>query len=922
MKALFAWLALAASASAWAQAPGLRGTVTDASGAVVSGAQIQLRGPGREWLVKSDAAGQYSVAPLPAGAYQVRITAKGFTAAEKRGLEIAEPRILDIRLAIHGEAQVITVRDEPRSVGTAPDANASRVLLRERQLAALSDDPDELALQLQALAGPAPGPGGGEIFIDGFSGARLPPKASIREVRINANPFSPEYDRPGFSRIEVFTKPGSDSQHGQALAQYNDQRLNARNPLLAQATRPPYRAQVYTLNLTGPIVRNRASFTFDGERRDIGENAFVLATTLDADLNPLPVNQVLAAPQTRTVVNPRLDFAINPKNTLAVRFQALRLAYENQGVGDFNLPSRAYDERQRDETLQATETAVVSARTINESRFQFLRSSLRYQGASDAPAITVQGAFAGGGAPVGDSGSRTANYEFSNVTFHTRGKNALKWGGRWREARLDDRSVANFAGTYIFYSLAQYQATLLGQDGAMPSQFTRNAGNPEAAVNQRDAGLFFSDDWRLRPNLTLSYGVRYEVQSNLGGRGDWAPRVGIACGLGAKGGSPARTVLRAGFGEFLDRIPLNVTLNNMRFDGVQQQSYQILGPAFFPSVPPPALLEASRQPQQLRPVFGGITAPQVFQASAGVEQQLNAGSRVSLTWIASRGVHLLNLRNVNAPVQGGYPMGDRSIRLLTESAGLSRLQQLVAGANVSYRKLYFYGSYTLSYGMANNEGIPANPYDLRAEWSPASYGDVRHRLAGGVTAPLPRGFSLSVFLLANSGIPYNITTGLDPYATGFPAARPALLRGVGAAQCSDKYVAGFGCFVLNPAPGVPAIGRNAARGPASWNQALRFSRTWNFGAEGGASVKSGGGGHDGAPQGAIPDSAGTRRYRMVMSASTLNALNRANYAPPNGVLTSPYFGQYRALGGLAVMSHGGAPGTFNRKIDLQVQFSW
>ena len=158
----------------------------------------------------------------------------------------------------------------------------------------------------------------------------------------------------------------------------------------------------------------------------------------------------------------------------------------------------------------------------------------------------------------------------------------------------------------------------------------------------------------------------------------------------------------------------------------------------------------------------------------GAERQLNQASRVTLTWIHSRGVHLLNLRNINAPIQGSYPAGDRSIRLLTESAGTSRLNQLVAGANINYRKLYLFGSYTLSYGMADNEGLPADPYNLRAEWGPSSYGDIRHRAAGGVTVPLPWKFGASVFLLANSGQPYNITTGLDPNSTGYAAARPAL----------------------------------------------------------------------------------------------------------------------------------------------------
>ena len=863
---------------------------------------MQLRGP-RELRARTGPEGQFAFPSLPAGVYQLRITAKGFTPAQKQDLAIERPQVLDTRLAIHGEAQVVIVPDELRGVNATAEANAARIVLRQRQLAALSDDPDELAVQLQALAGPAPGPGGGEFFVDGFSGGRLPSKSAIREVRINANPFSAEFDRPGFSHIEIFTKPGSDFFHGQAFFQYNDQRLNARNPLLTQSTRPPYRAQIYSLNLAGPIVRNKASFTFDADRRDIRENAFVLATTLDANLNPVPVNQALPAPQHRTSLNPRLDYAINPKHSLTLRFQDLRLNYDNQGAGDFNLASRAYNERQSEQTVQATETATLSARLINESRAQFVRSSLRYAAAGDAPSITVLGAFSGGGAPLGNSSSLTDKGEFSNTTLLSRGKHGVRWGGRVRQSRLADTSLNNFAGTYIFYSLDQYRATLLHQPGAAPSQFTRNAGTPEALVRQTDAGLFFADDWRVRPNLTLSLGLRYEVQSNLGGRGDWAPRAAIAWGLDARASQPARTVLRAGFGTFFDRIPLSVTLNSLRYDGVNQQSYLILDPDFFPAIPPVSSLEASRQPQQLRPVYRGVQAPQLYQGSIGIERQLNPLSRLSLTWITSRGVHLLNLRNANAPMLGNYPAGDRSIRLLTESAGLSRQNQLQAGLNATYRKIFIYGTYTLSYGMADNEGIPADPYDLHAEWSPSSYGDVRHRAAGGATIPLPFNFSLSAFLLANSGQPYNITTGLDPYATGYPAARPALLAARDAASCRGpnlKYAAGFGCFDLVPAPGVPTIGRNAARGPSAFNNALRLSRTWHFG----------------------PESGGTRKDSIVLSASTLNAFNHPNFAPPDGVLTSTYFSQYRALGGLAVMSHGGAPTTYNRKLDLQLRFTF
>ncbi|HEY1497506.1 MAG TPA: carboxypeptidase-like regulatory domain-containing protein, partial [Candidatus Solibacter sp.] len=297
---------------AWAQElPALSGTVTDPSGAAVPGAAVQLRGPGRDRRVRTDRAGQYAFEPVAPGSYQVRFTAKGFAVSVKNDLVVDRPSVFDVQLVIGTTAQVINVEDQQRGVSAEADSNGSAIVMRERQIAALSDDPDELALQLQALAGPAPGPGGGQIFIDGFTGGNLPPKSSIREIRINANPFSPEYDRPGFSRVEIFTKPGSDALHGSAFTQYGDAIFNSRNPLFTQSTRPPYRSQFYGLGMSGPLRRNKASFSFDAEHRQIDENAFILATTPDST-----INQALATPQSRTNLRPRLDYSINPRNTL------------------------------------------------------------------------------------------------------------------------------------------------------------------------------------------------------------------------------------------------------------------------------------------------------------------------------------------------------------------------------------------------------------------------------------------------------------------------------------------------------------------------------------------------------------------------------------------------------------------------------
>src|SRR5882724_5031128 len=242
------------------ETPSLRGVVTDPSGAAIPGAAVQLRGPGGERRAKTVSTGSYSFPSLAPGVYQIRVSANGFSIAERKNLRIDRALVFDAQLAIQSEKQVVNVDDETAGVNTDAASNGGAVVLRKRELAALSDDPDELAQQLEALAGPAPGPGGGQIYIDGFLGGVLPPKSAIREVRINSNPFSPEYDRPGFGRIDIFTKPGSDLLHGQAFTQYDDDVLNSRNPLLAQSTRPPYRAQLNGLSLSGPLRKNKASF--------------------------------------------------------------------------------------------------------------------------------------------------------------------------------------------------------------------------------------------------------------------------------------------------------------------------------------------------------------------------------------------------------------------------------------------------------------------------------------------------------------------------------------------------------------------------------------------------------------------------------------------------------------------------------------
>jgi len=344
----------------------------------------------------------------------------------------------------------------------------------------------------------------------------------------------------------------------------------------------------------------------------------------------------------------------------------------------------------------------------------------------------------------------------------------------------------------------------------------------------------------------------------------------------------------------------------------------------------------------LQILYSNIRAPRNYQLSAGIDRQVNKYFRFSTQYVENRGVHQQRLRNINAPIAGVYPFGDLQLRELTESTGFSRIHQLIFSPSVNYKKMFLFGFYGLSYGKDDN-GQPADPYNVRAEYGPSSFGDVRHRAVIGTNLPLPWNISISPFLMASSGSPYNITTGRDPNNTGIATARPSLVPGVAAADCNTsnlKFESGFGCFNLNPAPGAPTIERNFARGPASVMLQLRVAKTWSFGNRAetnaggfgpGGMMRGGGppppGGGGGGPMimiGGPGGGAAAKKYNLTVSVNAQNVLNHPNVANPNGNLSSPFFGQSLSLsgGGFGGPFGGGTSTTYNRKIDLQMRFAF
>ena len=553
----------------------MRGRITDPSGAVVAQATITATGPsGKTVTVQTNHQGLYEINGLRPGAYNVTAAAKGFAVDNEAEVQVQAGQVqqLDIQLQIAVEEQHIEVQEEAPTVGVSPESSAGTIVLKGKDLDALSDDPDELESELQALAGPSAGPNGGQIYVDGFTAGQLPPKSAIREIRINQNPFSAEYDKLGYGRIEIFTKPGTDQFHGQLMVNGNSSYFNTGNPITPDE--PPYYSEIFNGNVSGPIDK-KASFFFTIQQRNIDNQSLVGATILGPGGIVTPYNVAVPSPSRRLNVSPRADFQLSKNNTLTIRYQYSQNSQNNAGIGGFSLPSFGYNSHSNENTVQITDTQIIKPNIINETRFQFLRDSDTQTPLSTEPTIVVQGAFTDGGSSQGTSIGNQDHYELQNLTTIAKGKHFFKFGGRLRGTQYSSTQNAGFNGSYTFSSLNTYQLGL-------PSQFTLVAGLALSDVSMIDVGLYVQDEWKIRPNLTFSYGLRYETQTGIPYEGNWAPRLSLSYALGHS--KQPKTVLRGGYGIFYDRFSYDSLLTAERFNGITQQTYTVPNPDFYPAI--------------------------------------------------------------------------------------------------------------------------------------------------------------------------------------------------------------------------------------------------------------------------------------------------------------------------------------------------
>jgi hypothetical protein len=849
---LFVGLAIAAGqspAQTGTSEASLRVAVVDPSGAAIVAAQARLKtGKGGNIALATNERGESLFAQLAPGRYQLHVEAAGFDPQDVDELIVkAGNNRVEVRLAVAGVKEEVAVGRDKRERATDPRGDSFTNILTEDQLAALPDDPDQFEQAVRGMAPP-----GAPLRVNGFRGGKLPPKSQIRQIRFRMNPYAAENHEADFVSIDVTTKPGLNAWHGAMNFGFRDDSLNARNAFAP--ARGPEQNRRLGLSLDGPLWPKHTSLFLSADALSAYDSKTIVAALPEGNLN-----DIFRRPTRTLNLAARVEHALAKTHTLRAEYQRNANRQAGLGVGDFDLADRAYLSDQTEHILRLSDSGVLSKRLVNEARFQARWDELGTRSASDEPAVLVLNAFNRGGAGI--FGERRARqFELADNLDMAFGAHSMRAGLLVEAASYASDDTRNANGTFTFASLEDFRA-------GRPTTYTRRAGDARVGFDQLQAAWYWQDDWRVRKNLTLSYGVRHEFQSHVGDHNNFAPRAGVAWSPFKNG----KTTLRGGAGLFYDWLAAETYEQTLRVDGRRQQEIVVLNPGF-----PDPLAGAS--PILLPPgritLAPALVMPYVEQVSFGVQRQIGQFSQFFANYFYQRGLHQLRGHNVNAPPAGlerpDPAAGNiNQIEATANSATHGLMLNLNAGNPMQGFMLG--ASYFLSKSVNESDGplgLPANNFDLRAERGP-SPDDVRHRLFVLLNTNLMAGFRLGAMFRASSAPPFNITTGFDGNHDSVSNDRPA------------------------------GVTRNSARGAPQWDASTRLS--WGFGF--GKPREPGGGGprlvrirgDSGDALGQVPSMGNSdHRYRMEFYAQAYNLFNHVNRVNFAGVQTSPFFGRATA----------------------------
>ena len=868
------WLAAFTVATGWtpvvaaqARTATLRIVVVDPTGAVIVGAAVSvepLDGGSAAIRGVTDERGEASFPSLSRGRYSVAAEFAGFEIGRIPEIRLRRDARREMKLAIARHAEEVTVDRDAREGATDPRGNTFGNLLTREQIGALPDDPDEMEKALEEMGGP-----GTVIRVDGFRGGKLPPKSQIRGIRFRRDLFAAENHGGGMVFVDITTNPGGGPFRGSADFTFRDESLNARNPMAPR--RGPEQQRSGGFTAAGTLWKNRTGFSVSSTGATGYDSRTIFAAVPGERLA-----DVVRRPAERAGFTARVDHALTAAHTLRASYGRNAADSDNLGVGDFDLPERAYSRRTEDDTWRVSLNGPIGRRFFAESRFQ-LRSS-RSDAASlfAAPALLVLDAFNAGGAQL-SGGRAAAEFELAADVDYAAGRHSARAGLLLEAGRYRGDEMRNAAGTFTFSSLEAFNA-------GRPTTFTRRSGDPLVRFSHAQLGWYAQDDVRINRGLSLSLGVRHELQTHLDDHLNLAPRVGATWSPFRNG----KTVFRGGIGVFYEWYDSQVHEQTLRVDGERQTEIAVRNPGF----PDPFLGDGTLTvlPSGRFVRADDLQMPNFLRTNVAIERALGAATRLIAGYSFGRGRNLLRGRNTNAPDSAGRrPDALAGIVTQVESTGRSATHVLHTSLSldVPWHRTTLFVNYTLAQGRNDTDGpfsLPADNFDLQAEWGPSA-NDVRHRASALFNMDLWKGLKLSTAANASSGSPYNVTTGFDDNGDTVSNDRPA------------------------------GIGRNAARGATRFDAGARLSWSFGFGRRPGS---AGGAGPQvvirtiGGPSpemGGFSGGAEGKRWRFELYLAATNLLNRTNPLSYSGVMASPFFGRHTSA----------LPG---RRMELGTRFSF
>ncbi|MFB3855108.1 MAG: carboxypeptidase regulatory-like domain-containing protein [Vicinamibacterales bacterium] len=842
--------------AASAQAP--RGrlvvTVMDQSRAVIPNATVTVTGEdetaaGGPRVVSTSPVGVATIEDLAAGRYTIRVEFPGFQAVVVEGHRVGSGTSRrSLVLPIEKLDEKLTVERDKQMSALDPRGAAFSTVLTREQIEALPDDPEEMEKALKAMAPP-----GSTIRVDGFTGGKLPPKSQIRSIRLPRMDMMAAQNHGGMAGmhfIDIMTQPGAGPLRGSVDFAFRNDALNARNPFAPE--KGDEGLQRYGFTLGGTVKPNRSSFSLTVQRTGQHDTGNLLAA-VPGRTRAEPVRQ----PSSSLSFTGRFDQAIGTDHTLRASVQRSTYERNNLGIGGFDLPERAFSTVSSDTVFRLSENGPLGRRFFWESRLQVHAFGNDNRSVTESPTIRVLDSFTSGGAQQ-SGGSHATEFELASDLDYVRGIHSFRTGFLLEGGRYRSDETSNYLGTFTFTSMEDYLA-------GRPALYTRRIGDPLVRYSNLQLGLYVQDDVRVRRSVMLSLGVRYEAQTMASDAVNFSPRASLTWSP-FKTGS---TTFRASAGLFSDWLQPSTYRQTLQVDGFRQRELQVREPGY----PDPGI--SGFTPPTNRYLLGEATSlPSSVAASFGVDRQLAGALRLSAAYTYRRGWGLLRGANLNPPGKDGAradPFFANVVEVRSDAA--SRSHAVNVGASmflIDWHRTLFAANYSFTDSESNTVGpfsLPAWGDDLDREWGPSAS---RHRLGAQFSTQIVSTLGVSLSARAQSGSPYNITTGLDANGDGFFNDRPE---------------------------GTP---RNSAWTPWQWDVGARLSYAIGFGqrppdTSGGgrtAVMVTVGGAGGGMPAAGVSVSGqDDKRYRIEFYVAAQNVTNRSNYAGYSGVMTSPFFGK-------------------------------